>query len=57
MQLLAICLCVHVCMNGLVFICIYTIQLFKRFFLFGFLIFLFKNAPTLLCLSRDKTKE
>ena len=24
--------------------------------MFGFLIFLFKNAPTSLCLSRDKTK-
>ena len=25
--------------------------------MFGFLIFQFKKAPTLLCLSRDKTKE
>ena len=33
-----------------------SILLFKGFLLFGFLIFQFKNAPTLLCLSRDKTK-
>ena len=34
-----------------------SILLFKGLFLFGFLIFQFKNAPTPLCLSRDKTKE
>ena len=33
-----------------------SILLFKGLSLFGFLIFQFKNAPTPLCLSRDKTK-
>ena len=33
-----------------------SILLFKGLYLFGFLIFKFKNAPTLLCLSRDKIK-
>ena len=33
------------------------ILLFKEFFLFEFLNFWFKNAFTLLCLSRDKTKR
>ena len=33
-----------------------SIQLFKGFSLFEFLIFQFKNTPTPLCLSRDKTK-
>ena len=32
------------------------ILLFKGLPLYGFLIFQFKNAPTPLCLSRDKTK-
>ena len=36
--------------------CDISILLFKGLFLFGFLIFQFKNAPTPLCLSRDKTK-
>ena len=34
----------------------FSILLFKGFSLFGFLIFQFKNAPTPLCLSRDKIK-
>ena len=33
-----------------------SILLFKGYFLFGFLIFLFKNILTSLYLSRDKTK-
>ena len=33
-----------------------SILLFKGLLLFGFLIFQFKNTPTPLCLSRDKTK-
>ena len=33
-----------------------SILLFKELSLFGILIFLFKNIPTPLCLSRDKTK-
>ena len=33
-----------------------SILLFKGLLLFGFFIFQFKNAHTLLCLSRDKTK-
>ena len=33
-----------------------SILLFKGFLLFGFLIFQFKNAPPLLCLSKDKIK-
>ena len=33
-----------------------SILLFKGLPLFGFLIFKFKSTPTLLCLSRDKTK-
>ena len=33
-----------------------SILLFKGLPLFGFLIFQFKNAPTPLCVSRDKTK-
>ena len=33
-----------------------SILLFKGFLLFGFLIFQFKNAPTPLCLSRNKIK-
>ena len=33
-----------------------SILLFKGLLLFGFLIFMFKNAPISLCLSRDKTK-
>ena len=37
------------------FLCI-SILLFKGLLLFGFLIFQFKNAYTLLCLSKDKTK-
>ena len=32
------------------------ILLFKGLLMFGFLIFIFKNTPILLCLSRDKTK-
>ena len=36
---------------------VWAILLFKGFFLFGFLIFYFKNAPTPLCLSRNKTKR
>ena len=35
---------------------VWAILLFKGFFLFGFLIFYFKNALTPLCLSRNKTK-
>ena len=36
---------------------IYTLLLlFKRLSLFGSSFFLFKNAPILLCLSRNKTK-
>ena len=34
----------------------FSILLFKGFLLFGFHIFQFKNAPTPLCLSRDKIK-
>ena len=34
-----------------------SILLFKRLPLFGFLIFQFINAPTSLCLNRDKTKR
>ena len=34
-----------------------SILLFKRLPLFRFLIFQFKNTPTSLCLSRDKTKR
>ena len=34
-----------------------TILLFKGLPLFGFFNFQFKKAPTLLCLSRDKTKK
>ena len=34
-----------------------SILLFKGLLLFGFFIFQFKNAYTLLCLSRDKTKR
>ena len=37
------------------YLCLYLL-LFKGFFLFGFLIFQFKNTHTLLCLSREKTK-
>ena len=33
-----------------------SILLFKGLPLFGFLIFMLKNAPISLCLSRDKTK-
>ena len=33
-----------------------SILLFKGFPLFGFLNFLYKNSPTLICLSRNKTK-
>ena len=40
-----------------VFIYLYlSILLFKGFSLFGFFFFGFKNAHTLLCLSRNKTK-
>ena len=35
---------------------LFSILLFKGLPLFGFLIFQFKNAPTPLCLSRDKFK-
>ena len=38
------------------FLLILSILLFKGLSLVGFLIFQFKNTPTLLCLSRDKTK-
>ena len=34
-----------------------TILLFNGLPLFGFLIFLFENAPTPLCLGRNKTKR
>ena len=38
------------------FLLILSILLFKGLSLIGFLIFQFKNTPTLLCLSSDKTK-
>ena len=42
--------------KGVFFLFFLSILLFKGLSLFGLLNFLFKNNPTLLCLSRDKTK-
>ena len=43
--------------TDLLLLLLLSILLFKGLPLFGFLIFQFKNAPTFLCLSRDKIKR